>query len=1042
MAKQTPEEKARKKREADAKKRAADAKTRAREFDAQFRAMDRGLNNIGKTLSEIFGIKQGASITANRLEKGITDELKKQSEYLQTNTNLINDGFKDLMSSVGMYKEKNKFLKGAEEIQSRLNKMSDEELENDGKILRTQKLQLVALGKIQNVQDSIGDSIEFASSKANKFLKDVKKSGIAIASIVGLLSLTVKRFLDLEALNKDVAQSSGLLLQRTTEFNSEIKEVQPNLIAFGASMDDIAKASATTADNFGFLGTEQAKIVSDSIMLGKAFGVSAETLVDVTSQARLLGASTNDVNNFLNTVVGTGVQVNKVFEDLKGISGDTAMILAGQTDLMMQQVLESRRIGLNLNDIANASAAGSSFQDMFTNGMKATILFGRQISLLESTRLRRAGKFNEARRMDLEAITGETEAIKQRDKLATYGFEQKKLFQDITGRNIDEEIKALTKQAFLQNQLTGQEKLDVKNQMDREKLLNQQLRLQDKFNGLVGRVGVKLGEILLPKLVTFVDKFEAFLNDPQKVDGFFEKMDGYIQSIKDNFKAIVIAYASLKTIGFLGKAAAFGVGGGLFGGTNILQGLGGGKFTPGKGAVMNETGKKVFGAAAQSAMKSGTATAAAGTFQFGKLASFFRLLGPAFSVFSIGADIFKATTSKEAKIVREATGGAVGGVVGAVIGGVFGGPVGVVVGQQVGKFAGKAISSYFKTDIEQKQEESDRIRRAIDGRIVSEQFDRQVKLSEKIKEIELKGATTRQEILDKVYESFKGTNLEGKNFNAMVNEFFQFDEKGNLKTKGKEFLDAIDSFKTALNDQATIALNRWAEATKLTADSMVSSELLKMLDEQDKKLKGFKEGALIGNQEAMLSQFGFQLEKLFKENEITKDMVIEGTNFSDFRKALKESDFKEAEKVLRSISIAMSKVLGFDASTVATQNLVKELARQSGLTDEQMKNSEALASIEGKNIIGSRTNLKLGTNFLETTGIIDREKLSESISKAFGLFQEQIKQERLEEETRILSSEVFIEKIDELIRATEKSKVTIGDKEISNAAQRGNQLNN
>ena len=58
MAKQTPEEKARQKQAEQEAKRAADAKTRAREFDAQFRAMDRGLSNIGKTLSEIFVLKK------------------------------------------------------------------------------------------------------------------------------------------------------------------------------------------------------------------------------------------------------------------------------------------------------------------------------------------------------------------------------------------------------------------------------------------------------------------------------------------------------------------------------------------------------------------------------------------------------------------------------------------------------------------------------------------------------------------------------------------------------------------------------------------------------------------------------------------------------------------------------------------------------------------------------------------------------------------------------------------------------------------------
>ena len=74
--------------------------------------------------------------------------------------------------------------------------------------------------------------------------------------------------------------------------------------------------------------------------------------------------------------------------------------------------------------------------------------------------------------------------------------------------------------------------------------------------------------------------------------------------------------------------------------------------------------------------------------------------------------------------------------------------------------------------------------------------------------------------------------------------------------------------------------------------------------------------------------------------------------------------------------------------------------------------------------------------------VLITEKLSESISKAFGLFQEQIKQERLEEETRILSSETFIEKIDELIKATRESKTTLDGQELKKSLNQANQVDN
>ena len=67
----------------------------------------------------------------------------------------------------------------------------------------------------------------------------------------------------------------------------------------------------------------------------------------------------------------------------------------------MSQVLEARKLGLNLNDIATNNQQ-VRFQDMFTKGMKASVLFGKSINLIESTRLRRQGKFVEAREKELE----------------------------------------------------------------------------------------------------------------------------------------------------------------------------------------------------------------------------------------------------------------------------------------------------------------------------------------------------------------------------------------------------------------------------------------------------------------------------------------------------------------------------------------------------------------------------------------------------------------------------------------------------------------
>ena len=99
------------------------------------------------------------------------------------------------------------------------------------------------------------------------------------------------------------------------------------------------------------------------------------------------------------------------------------------------------------------------------------------------------------------------------------------------------------------------------------------------------------------------------------------------------------------------------------------------------------------------------------------------------------------------------------------------------------------------------------------------------------------------------------------------------------------------------------------------------------------------------------------------------------------------------------------------------------------MTPEQIKSSEALASVESKDFRKTR-------GFSGTAGI-RRDLLTDSITGALSLFAEQIEESRLKEETRILSSEEFVAKMDELIQATINSKATITDEQIAKAAANG-----
>tara|TARA_B110000196_G_C21152806_1_gene670945 strand:- start:414 stop:3323 length:2910 start_codon:yes stop_codon:yes gene_type:complete len=962
----------------------------------QMKDIMKDLNKSGRMLGKSIGLMEGAIAATTKAAK--------------ESNKIVNDKFKTLTETLGLQKKSNVYYKAANNITKKLSDNSKKLTKSEKEQLELHRKQLNIMGKLDDVASDITEQFGMQASAIKNGVKQARLLLNPIVALSGVLALSVKRFFDLEKLGKGTARESGLLAMNTTDFANKIADVQPELIAFGASIEDISKASSAVADNFGVLTSETADIVSESVKVGAAFGVQADTMVNVVSEARLLGATMKDISMFTDDVINSGVQVNKVFEDLKAVQGDTALILAGQTNQLMSQVLEARKLGLNLNDIANSTSATGSFQDMFTSQMKASVLFGRSINLVESTRLRRQGKFLEARRRELTSLTGTTDLAQQALRIEGMSVEQKKELERITGRTASDTIKDLNRQLLLQGKLTGDAKRIAESELKREQLLQRQLNLQDKLSAIFSRLSIKIGEQLLPVITTFGNYLENLLDEPGKLNEILDTTVGYL---KTAFGILV----AMKGISFAGSVASLfgGVGGGRMKDVGMMTGLFGkgqnigGRFTQGGGRI------------------------AAGTMARGAGASALRVLGPAAAAISVGADVFKLATTNDAKERKKALGGTIGGALGGGLGFFLGGPAGLAIGAGLGQFAGKAIGKFFADEVESKQDTLNRVKSGIDFKIANAAFDREIELGQKIKEIQFKGAQTREEILDNVFAGLKGTELANTDLSGLVDTFFQFGEDGKLAQSGDEFLKAIDGFKNALNDQATEAIKDWAAATKLTAESAASSDLLKKLDRQKKGLQTVSEGALLGNENAVLAQFGTELNKL-----LTDAGLDSSPDFAKFQTLMGESKFVEAEKRIKLMEDSVAKTLEFDAGSLAAQNVVKRLALQAGLTPEQLRSSEGLASVQKTDFRKSR--------FMHKDAGIRSDLLTDSVKNALEIIGEQVDRERVEEETRILSSDEFNKKMDELINAVQTSGgVTIGAKvikEIHKGVVNNNQTNN
>ena len=454
-----------------------------------------------------------------------------------------------------------------------------------------------------------------------------------------------------------------------------ITKLQPELLDFGVSIDDITKTGAVLADEFTRLGAEQAKIAEFSLKIGASFGVQAETVAKVVSEAIMLGSTLEDVNKFTRETQSAGIQVNRVFEDIAGLSTDVKDLFITNGLSLQRQARDARALGLNLNDIKNATAQSGGFQQLFTDELKASILLGKQFNFIEIERIRRQEGGVKALEKFAEQLTGTIDPAEQLSKLRTMDLnpEQLEILKG-QGTNLTQLIKLTERKAFREGKGNEEFRKRVMDEMEAEKAMRNQLALQNKLSAAFRRIGIQLANTLLPYITKIANALESFLNDPEKVENTIKTIGNAIKYVAGSLVILKTAMAGLQTMALFKTLG----GGAASARTPMFQNLFGGKQVRTKSGALDArfTRQNAIG--------------------FG--AKFVRALGPAVTGFMVASDIFKAATTKDAQERRKRIGGGIGGVLGGIGGFFLGGPAGAAIGMGIGKFAGNAIGNYFKTE--------------------------------------------------------------------------------------------------------------------------------------------------------------------------------------------------------------------------------------------------------------------------------------------------------------------------------------------------------
>jgi len=327
----------------------------------------------------------------------IEDLIKKQNEgSLKLNKSqqlLVNEYIKSKEYNDAYVKQLDEQLKAQEKIEKTVG--------TTGKLLKgVSKIPIV--GQFLDAEDAIKAANKAAADQKGKIgaigaaagsLGKSLVSGLTDPlALVGFLVKGFQMFLDIGfAADKqitDLSKSMSVSKEEATATRDRFIEIQNSGESIFNTTKNLVAAQMELADALGATRGFTEQQVKDQVMLTKEMGLTAEEAGGIQQLAMANGKTAKDVTS---TIVKqtqalakqTGIQLNnkEVVQDVAKVSGQLRLQYANNPKLIAKAVVETKKLGINMEIAANAAKSLLQFEDSIENELSAELLTGKSLNL-------------------------------------------------------------------------------------------------------------------------------------------------------------------------------------------------------------------------------------------------------------------------------------------------------------------------------------------------------------------------------------------------------------------------------------------------------------------------------------------------------------------------------------------------------------------------------------------------------------------------------------------------------------------------------------
>jgi hypothetical protein len=269
-----------------------------------------------------------------------------------------------------------------------------------------------ATNKGSNMMESFtsGLSRGFGSAK-NMIMGLLGPQGIAILSVVAVVAAValiayalykafevgLERFKEIEAAAKSFREETGLLNSQTRTLQGNIQAVSTEFAGLGASAEDVGKSATAFTQTFGGLEQPSREVLGSMVMLNKNFGVGVEQGAELNKVFQNMGGLTAAQSQALigqtaEMAKMAGVAPSKVIADMAESSEYAYRYFNGSPKELAKAAVQAAKLGTSIKEAGAVADNLLDFESSITSELEASAILGTNLNLSQARYLAANGQ--------------------------------------------------------------------------------------------------------------------------------------------------------------------------------------------------------------------------------------------------------------------------------------------------------------------------------------------------------------------------------------------------------------------------------------------------------------------------------------------------------------------------------------------------------------------------------------------------------------------------------------------------------------------------